>query len=63
MSTTPNFDVTRGFSPEEHALHHHAAVVKMDLDRFHASAAGKDEEHNFKEWVDKFMNHLVFLIS
>lgn len=62
MSTTPNFGGTRSLSPEEHVLHHHAAIVKMDLERFREWAAGNDKERHFEEWVDKFLNHLVFLI-
>ena len=51
--STSNFRGTRDLTQDELILHHHAAMVKKDLDACHADSGSNDD------WNDVFINHLV----
>lgn len=53
MSTTSNSGGALGLSEDEQILHHHAAMIKKDLEAFNAISRSQED------WIDVFKNHLV----
>ena len=51
--STSNFRGTPDLTQDEQILHHHAAMVKKDLDAYRAESGGNDD------WNAVFINHLV----
>jgi len=52
MSTSKAQDLT----PDEQILHHHAAMVKRDLEAYHIYIRSKED------WRDLFIDHLACVI-
>jgi hypothetical protein len=53
--STPNFKETQHLTQDEEILHHHVAVIKKDLEAYHACFRSK------KDWNCLFKKHLVHL--
>jgi len=52
MSTLKAQDLTQ----DEQILHHHAAIIKKDLEAYHAYTRSKED------WNNLFINHLACVI-
>jgi hypothetical protein len=52
---TPNY---QDLIHEEQILHHHAAMIKKDLEAYHANSSSRTQE----DWIDLFENHLARFI-
>jgi hypothetical protein len=53
--STPKLGEIQALSQEEQVLHHYAAMVKKDLERYHKSTPGEKQRLG-----DMFKEHLVF---
>jgi hypothetical protein len=54
--SAPNAGEVQGLTQEEQILHHHAAMIKKDLEAYHAYSRSKED------WNDLFRNCLARII-
>ena len=54
--STYNFGGAQDLTQDEQILHHHAAMIKKDLDAYHTYSGGQEG------WRDSFINRLASFI-